>query len=138
MVPVQLVCAVEYTPLIASQFEWKLCHEPDDVEMSPPINLDIAMTLKKRDMKSWPGPVGWTPLNDAAFHKKTYQLRLEQGKFKVEGRTTFSYNPTYRYRLTWDRSPYPPLDEWKDKLPAAAGRYWLRKDFYKDKIEDPK
>jgi len=37
--------------------------------------------------------------------------------------------------MTWDRSPYPPLEEWNNNRGVKAGRYWERKDFYKGELE---
>lgn len=94
------------------------------------IPFHIAMTLTKRELKENPAPIKHTALGEAAFEQKIYSLVLDKGDFKVEHRTSYGSNPTYEYRLLWDKSPYPPLEEWNHKRPAAANRYWERKDFY--------
>jgi hypothetical protein len=75
-------------------------------------------------------------LEDTAFRPKTYQVRLQKGKFEVKGRTTYGYTPTYEYRLLFDVSPFPPLDEWAEKAPARYNYFWKREDFYQGKIEE--
>lgn len=94
------------------------------------------MTLTKRDPKHHSRRIKHTALTDMAFEQKVYQVRLEKGAFKVEGRTTYGHNPTYVYRLLWNNSPYPPLEEWNKKAPARAGKYWERCDFYKDEMKE--
>jgi len=119
--------------LIAAEFDWK-AQSNLDIETSFPAIIDIEMTLTKRHMDSsrLPKVVG---LEDAAFQPKTYRLQLEEGNFLVTGRTTYGVNPTYKYRLLWDKSPYPPLDEWKWKAPAKACKFWERKDFYQSQLK---
>jgi hypothetical protein len=101
-----------------------------------PTTIDVAITLTKRELKDDPPPIRHTALNESAFIPKEYRLSLNKGSFKIENRTTYGVNPTYAYQLVWDQSPYPPLEEWNNKAAAKAGRYWERKDFYKDQLED--
>ncbi|KAL9078514.1 MAG: hypothetical protein Q9157_002570 [Trypethelium eluteriae] len=132
----ELVCSVEFNVFIASQFDWEMRSKAEDVTMVLPVAFEIAMTLKKRELKDYPPPIKHTALSDAAFEQKAYHIRLEKGAFKVENRTTYGFNPTYEYRLVWDKAPYPPLEEWNNKPAAKADRYWERKDFYRDQIEN--
>lgn len=108
----------------------------DNAAMVLPVTIEVAMALTKRELKDNPPPIKHTALSDVAFEQKLYHLRLEKGSFKVDNRTTYGVNPTYEYRLVWDKAPYPPLEEWNNKPAAKAGRYWERKDFYKGQIED--
>jgi hypothetical protein len=134
----QLLCSVEFSLLIASEFDWQLLSQSvvQTPENAEPVNVAIAITLSERDFTDTRFAYRPKPalLERAAFRHKQYQLRLEKGSFKVEGRTTFGYNPTYEYRLLWDESPYPPLEEWKKKGAARANRFWERKDFYKGEL----
>jgi hypothetical protein len=75
-------------------------------------------------------------LTDAAYQQKIYHLKIEEGSFEVEGRTTYGYTPVYRYRLLWDKSPYPPLEEWNEKDSALGGMWSEREDFYKDDMNE--
>jgi hypothetical protein len=102
------------------------------------VDIAIAITLSEREFSNaqFTLPVNPANLETAAFRRKEFHLRLEKGNFKVEGRTTFGANPTYAYRLLWDESPYPPLEEWKLQGAAKANRFWELKDFYKGMLED--
>lgn len=130
---VKLYCRVEFNLFIAAEFDWK-AQSKQQIEASFPATIDIDMTLSKRNIDT-PNLIKAEVLEDAAFRLKTYRLQLEKGSFQVTGRTTYGSNPVYKYRLLWDKSPYPPLDEWKKQLPAKAGEYWERKDFYQGKVE---
>lgn len=128
----QLFCGVEFSSLIACQIDWKLLTKPEDVAAELPADIDISLTLTKRRPESDQDPeVPQVNLEDEAYQEKTFHLRLEKGSFEVPGRTTYFYTPVYTYRLLWDVSPYPPLEEWSYKAPAEGGEYWERKDFYK-------
>ena len=109
----------------------------EDVITNWPFEIEVAITLTKRPLKTRPFPDSWRPpvLSEAAYQQKVYHLRLEQGRFKVENRTTYGCHPMYEYRMTWDRSPYPPLEEWTNNRGVEAGKYWERKDFYKGELE---
>ncbi|KAJ4370018.1 hypothetical protein N0V83_005782 [Neocucurbitaria cava] len=132
----ELLCSVEFNVFIASQFDWEIRSKGENVDINLPVTIDVAITLTKRELKDDPPPIAHTALSDAAFVQKEYQLQLEKGTFKVENRTTYGFNPTYEYKLNWDKAPYPLLEEWNNKQAAKAGRYWERKDFYKGQIED--
>jgi hypothetical protein len=110
--------------------------EAETTDMARPVDMDVTLTLTEREMKSRRFPVRPAFLSIAAFRQQTYHLQLEKGSFKVENRTSFGSNPTYEYRLLWNKSPYPPLEEWKVRGPAQAGKYWERNDFYKGVLKD--
>lgn len=125
---------MEFQVFIAAEFDWKTQSDQNIEELSFPATIDIDMTLTKRNIKNanlMKGDV----LEDAAFQTKTYQLRVEEGSFLVTGRTTYGVNPTYKYRLFFDKSPYPPLDEWKEQDATEAYKFWIRNDFYQSQIE---
>ena len=117
--------------LIACQIDWELQSKAENIATELPAEIDIAVTLTKRELKNDPYRIPNTILNNAAYQQKIYHLRLEKGSFEVKDRTTYGYTPIYRYQLLWDKSPYPPLEEWNYKEPAEGGEYWERKDFYK-------
>ncbi|PYI07788.1 hypothetical protein BO78DRAFT_340668 [Aspergillus sclerotiicarbonarius CBS 121057] len=57
-------------------------------------------------------------LIDDAFLPKTYSVRLEKGMFKTAFERTAgpvrSWAPSYAYQLVFDKSPFPPRQEWRD------------------------
>lgn len=126
---------MEFNLFIAHVFEWRAL---SDLEVKPsfPYTIDIEMTLMKRIMDI---PQGRAPdwLEDAAFQPKIYRLQLDEGKFLVRGRTDYGFHPSYQYRLLWDKSPYPPFEEWKHKQAAKACKFWERNDFYRGQIDEP-
>ncbi|MCJ1256691.1 hypothetical protein MMC24_004515 [Lignoscripta atroalba] len=131
----KLFCRVEFSLFIATEFDWKA---QSNLENEPnfPATIDIDMTLTKRNTNTnHQNLIIEDVLEDAAFQPKTYRLRLEKGSFLVTGRTSYGSNPVYKYRLLWDKSPYPPLKEWKKKGPAMACKFWERNDFYRGQIE---
>jgi hypothetical protein len=107
----------------------------EDIATTLPATIEVAITLTKRDIKDYPRMTSHTSLKDAAYEQKVYQIRLNKGSFRVEHRTTYGANPIYEYQMLWDKSPYPPLEEWYNWRPAKGGRYWERNDFYKDMVE---
>lgn len=131
----KIYCSVEFSVFIAAEFDWKT-RSNLNIETSFPATIDIDMTLTKRNMND-PNLTKEDVLEDTAFQPKTYSLRLETGSFPVTKRTTYGYNPIYMYRLLWNKSPYPPLEEWNGRSQGAAKacKFWERKDFYHSRIE---
>lgn len=121
--------------LIARQIDWELRSKAEDGDVELPADIDIAMTLTKREVKDDEFNIPHTILSDAAYQEKIYHLRLDKGSFEVKGRTTYGYTPVYQYQLLWDKSPYPSLEEWNVKEPAEGGEYWKRRDFYKSDMK---
>jgi hypothetical protein len=54
-------------------------------------------------------------LESGAFQHKTFHITLEKAEFAVPGFRTDKDAPKtrHRYRLVFDKSPYPPEPEWK-------------------------
>ena len=124
---------------IAAEFDWKsLSLSPSDqvVEVAsanatwtrrPQLlgQLNLEITLTKR----LPGGLNFSAmrdkkgnlylneyyLSDHAFRAKSFIVRIEKGDF-VEpayiGEDSVTYKPRYALRLLFDRSPYPPREEW--------------------------
>ena len=70
-------------------------------------------------------------LTSAAFVPKNYKVRLERGRFDdpssrdwplwTNYRTPFFHRARkFEFRLVYDKSPFPPLDEWKEEGKGAA------------------
>lgn len=143
---------------MANEFEWKIKNMDhfdgsvniDDKSRSrtkPCVisQFDIEITMLKRltpYYKSHEGTTDWLErnprLNDEAFRPKTYTVRLEKGYFlDAYGAATLKTHSTYRVpryalRLLFDKSPYPPEQEWNSESwkPSA----WEWKDFNGSKI----
>ncbi|KAH6642136.1 hypothetical protein C7974DRAFT_468559 [Boeremia exigua] len=92
-------------------------------------------------------PFSWAPLYSAAFLPKQFTLTLSRGTF-IEPFHEFvkppyplfqryRFAPTrYSYKISFDKSPYPPPEEWdksfeNNVLGASMNyhRYWEMKDF---------
>ncbi|KNG90685.1 hypothetical protein ANOM_001099 [Aspergillus nomiae NRRL 13137] len=71
-------------------------------------------------------------LTDAAFLPKEYTATLEAGRFLCASDVGGGYSDSPRYgaRLSFDKSPYPPREEWKE---AGGGvdvnRFWEWREF---------
>lgn len=88
------------------------------------------MTLTTRLHPAWAARQNlnhdYKPLRDEAFAPKTYAVTLEKGRF-IEPCRAFYKKPyvlfqkawdrtrpdRFKSRITFDRSPYPPLEEWR-------------------------
>jgi hypothetical protein len=115
---------------------WELRSKAQDVVTELPAEIDIAVTLTRRELEKDSSRLPDNILMDAAYLQKIYHLRFEKGTFEVKHRNTYGFTPVYEYKLLWDKSPYPPLEEWDEgKDPAEGGEYWERKDFYKGRLE---
>jgi len=73
-------------------------------------------------------------LTDDAFLPKTYSLRLEKGNFLTpcDELSSFEdeFTPRFALRLAFDKSPYPPREEWKEPEGAPdAVKMWKWKAF---------
>jgi hypothetical protein len=131
---------VELSVLIRAEFSWRLVRNPIrriDVprpygdEDAHSLEYGLEMTLKRRMHEDFPRPrrrFNDTNLDDAAFLPKTFTVRLDHGQLPPQGHVS-QYSQWYRYRLTFEPSPFPPLDEWKYKSPAKANKFWRWKEF---------
>ncbi|KAK2871626.1 hypothetical protein FQN49_002998 [Arthroderma sp. PD_2] len=122
---------------IAAMTDWKattpeLLNQVIDIGVTSKTQLlaelEIQMTLTKREhpmFESFKWKKNEHYLIDDAFLPKTYNIRLEKGKFIApldrSDDGTIPYNmPTYTVRLVFDKSPYPMRHQWKD--PEVADR----------------
>ena len=101
--------------------------------------FDIELTLTKRllphyrDHQIYAG-INETFIKEAAFLPKNFSIRLEHGRFDEpayknwclwKNSRPFFYQPElFAFRLVFDKSPYPPLDEWKGAKGAAESLRW--------------
>ncbi|KAE8311249.1 hypothetical protein BDV41DRAFT_578733 [Aspergillus transmontanensis] len=143
-----LICRLELVVWIAAEFDWRP-QNPED--LSQPIDLpsnpqrrpsqltqfNIEITLTKRRMTELGDAVNRLVINeqlltDAAFLPKEYTVKLENGQFlcasDVGGR--YSDSPRFRTRLVFNKSPYPPREEWKETDGGVdANRFWEWREF---------
>jgi hypothetical protein len=118
---------------IAHAFEWKGIAENLGARPKYPCFIDVEVTLTKDVLLGWQRVR--ENLKGVAYQPKRYRLQLDTGRIVARSRT-------WQYRLRWDPSPYPRLEEWKDsedyghvQRGIGAGRYWERTDFYRNEIE---
>ncbi|KAF7586501.1 hypothetical protein BBP40_008783 [Aspergillus hancockii] len=145
----KLICRAELNVWIAAEFDWKP-HDPKS--LSQPINItnassktpsllgefNIELALTKRriaklgDVDTQRYRINESLLTDAAFTPKTYTIRLEQGGFLTpfDARQPVASSPMFAVRLVFDKSPYPPREEWKepDGTPDAM-KFWEWREF---------
>ena len=132
----QLYFAIELCAWIAAEFEWTSPNLIRDLAINdafldspatrgPIAQVKLKMTLTKRTPQT---DVDWANsgrrlnaqnLTDDAFLPKDYTLTLEKGNFPSPIYATLpqpppSYAPHFALRLSFDPSPYPPLEQWKE------------------------
>jgi hypothetical protein len=118
---------------IVAELEWKSLSspQPDQVETtgatgprSPQLlgQLNLEITLSKKLVKELltsksrlPTTMNEMFLSDDAFRPKLFTVRIEKGNFIAPSGIGFKDSPRERYalRLLFDKSPYPPREEWK-------------------------
>lgn len=136
---------------IAAEFEWKpqdtaLVDQVVEIKKTPSKGpccigqIEIEMTLTKRRTPRFCQGAGArysgineSCLTDDAFLPKKYNITLETGSFlapwDINGQWEAEY-PRYALRLRFDKSPYPPLPEWKrPDLGPDANKFWEWKEF---------
>ncbi|KAK9420594.1 putative Epoxide hydrolase [Seiridium unicorne] len=141
----------EIAVYIAAEFQWKLLSgptssndpiDPIDTNSSDPLlaECEMEMTLTKRLAKR---AEGWSLneayLKDEAFRPKIYKVRLERGKWPVSRGPRGSINAItalFGFRIVFDQSPFPPLEEWKKKHLAESKKFWRFNDFYGRRLSE--
>lgn len=143
----KLYCGHGFSMFIAAIFEWKPLSDRDADTLDKVVDgeggipsVEIELTLSERRPPAYDDKrqtLQETNLAPEAYRKKTYTIRLEQGKFPVVGRSDGMEGLCEWYTLHFhiEPSPYPPLGEWAVKRPADRHEYWERKDFYRDVVE---
>ncbi|KAK2591897.1 hypothetical protein QQS21_010421 [Conoideocrella luteorostrata] len=142
-----LICRPELNVWIAAEFDWKSC----DGKLSQTIDItrtnnktiqaQIELTLTKRRIprigaaKMAEDTINESLLKDSAFQPKSYTLALENDIFlsqfdSINARHLPSHTPRFGFRLVFDKSPYPPRDEWKEPGGAQeALKFWEWTEF---------
>ena len=83
-------------------------------------------------------------LVDEAFQPKRYTVKLEKGNFlcgldAMSPNKVDEFTQRFGLRLSFDKSPYPPQQEWKQtKRTPEAMKVWEWKEFYAWRLPRPK
>lgn len=147
----KLWCRVGLPFFIAAELEWKSLSPPQPDEIVEAAGarwtrkphfmgqLNLEITLTKRlapGLPSWLAKgVNDYRLFDDAFRTKRFTARIERGNFKEPSWAGFgdeyeSLMPRYALRLLFDKSPYPPRDEWKKPEEGPDGNdFWDHVEF---------
>lgn len=141
--------------LIAAEIEWKplgdcskVLEQEIDMKTDFQVSLDVEITLTRRYL---PKPSAEQDieevLHDAAFRPKTFKVELAKGRFALADWLWWEGNCSppkdsdswFGLRIVFDRSPYPPLEEWlEDRATwrAAVGNDFCGyRDFYRNTEE---
>ncbi|KAI0887520.1 uncharacterized protein GGS22DRAFT_110608 [Annulohypoxylon maeteangense] len=144
----ELWCRSNFNYWILAVIEWKAIkppHGPSQIvefpnqvpntvwNKAPQLlgHLDIEITLTKRLPKvaetsvlAQGNGINERNLTDDAFQTRLFTVRIEKGNF-VEPACIGHSNWRYELRLTFDKSPYPPREQWKDtEYGPDQGQYW--------------
>ena len=144
----QLVCRANLNVWIAAEFDWKFLSGEDGnilVDLSDTsdksstqklFKFGIEMTLTKRripklgHMAMEGYRINEELLSDDAFVPKTYSVCLERGNFLTQHDTLceelLEGTPRWGARITFDRSPYPSRETWKEE---PYEKFWEWKAF---------
>lgn len=130
----------DHNALGAVQFDWRAL---DPTCLDAPVtrrrikgkkqvsNISVEITLQKQEEDSLASDNGTTrhpfnihSLHDVAFASKSFTISLSKALFKKRGENG---NHLYSYCIIFDRSPYPPPDEWKES--ELGPRHWAKREF---------
>ncbi|TVY44160.1 hypothetical protein LOCC1_G005920 [Lachnellula occidentalis] len=144
----ELWCCGEHYMWIALDFQWKSIGVGQPVtsataatrsNKSPQImgQLNIEITLSRRiPQEVEPRYAGFVfnQLEDTAFQPKSYSIRIEKGHFvrpsAVGSPVNYKHPDKYALRLLFDKSPYPPREEWTEPEGGPdSGRFWNITEF---------
>lgn len=140
----KLLCRSEFVWWICTTFDWRILDDLRSsssgstiVEHGATIRFDLEIALSKRTPEWWAWPQTNTNeyfLKDTACLPKRYMVTLENGDFIYPTlramRSSSSSDPRCDYRITFDKSPIPPAEEWKnlDVGPRQA-KFWDLREF---------
>jgi hypothetical protein len=139
-------------PYLSGTFEWKNLKSSISYDSSATTGattlarLDLEMTLlvDKPGVTALAGHKGnkfW--LNDVAFEPKQFSVTIEEGAFwhpslraHLDQKHLF-YTKQCPLQLTFDRSPYPPREEWRNPhtMGLESHKYWERNQFCAGQIK---
>ncbi|KAI1843494.1 hypothetical protein JX266_010320 [Neoarthrinium moseri] len=135
-----LRAGAELSIFIAAEFAWEL-KSSENTEDNPSFDIQITLTTRVhpylRESRQHYTLLNEQALTSAAFQPKTYTIRLEEGRFDepatpwVNSPPFLHRPPKFALRLSFDKSPFPPLEEWREEAKFAAEqcRFWEYKEF---------
>jgi hypothetical protein len=166
----KLHCGVVPAAFICAQLTWKPIGDASLKVLQQPIrpvnletehvqtSIDIEITLSKRlperGYETTLPDINEVNLTAAAFQSKKYSLQMAIGKFTAE--TWFYFDDPLqsdenksiakeighwnKFRIVFDKSPYPPLEEWVEQKNGAdrairMHKFWEFRDFYRELSE---
>ncbi|RAL04508.1 uncharacterized protein BO80DRAFT_398782 [Aspergillus ibericus CBS 121593] len=141
-----LICRYETQTWIMARFDWSLPQPPStftnnntsgsktDLLAHFPITLTLTKCLIPNSHIPQYTKINEALLTDEAFRSKTYTVRLEKGAFITQHDVMYAdskWNAArYAMRLVFDKSPYPPREEWREVNGALeAFRVWEWTEF---------
>lgn len=93
--------------------------------------LDLEITLLKRvpqEAQAW--PLVFNDLEDTAFRPKSYSVSIEKGHFVRPCAVGTESPERYALRLLFDKSPYPPREEWtRPEGGPDSAQFWRVTEF---------
>jgi len=128
---------------IAAEIVWKSLQdaassfdEPFGVDSTESKQGTVEITLTKNPSTSLRSLAGYrineALLEEEAFQPKTFQVRLEKGRFLTpfDRSHGLTENPEFGLQLSFEPSPYPPREQWQTPKGAPdAMKFWERKTF---------
>ncbi|KAE8371139.1 hypothetical protein BDV26DRAFT_303117 [Aspergillus bertholletiae] len=153
-----LICRTELNVWIAAEFDWKLqnseCLEQHiDLTGNPPkrpsllsqFTLEMALTKRRipklGDVDMQRRIINEELLTDAAFVPKQYAIKLKTGQFLAafDAREHIKNSPNFALCIEFDKSPYPPQEEWKNPEKAPNDlKFWEWKEFTCHRLPEKK
>ncbi|PYH88622.1 hypothetical protein BO71DRAFT_365034 [Aspergillus ellipticus CBS 707.79] len=148
-----LLCSAELSVWIAAEFDWKLLSNPDCLdqivdldskarrsEIISELNVEITLTARQPPGYNLAGhTLNEALLTDQAFMPKSYNLKLEQGRFvtQFDTRNKVHSGDQFALRLAFDPSPFPPGEEWKQPNSILdVMKFWEWTDFASRRLPD--
>ncbi|KAI9651825.1 MAG: hypothetical protein M1829_002138 [Trizodia sp. TS-e1964] len=152
----EVYCNFEMCWLLALAFEWKTLPPPPPPPPTTPAaqrpcarspqllgHLNVEITLARRlppgipeKMRQHGTYLTEKVLRDAAFRPKPFCLRMEKGVFMEPGMVGVEGMGAARYtlRLLFDKSPFPPREEWWKPNSGPDGgpdgiSFWEKREF---------
>ncbi|KAJ5376222.1 hypothetical protein N7509_013108 [Penicillium cosmopolitanum] len=127
---------IEQTPF-AAEFNWQAldpaCLDEKSTKRRKRVSkLTIEINIKNRNeleesVSSDHGAgriLNERQLHDVAFASKTFSVHLER---VISKKTSDGGHTLYTYRVLFDKSPYPPTDEWRE--PVFGRKCWEKHEF---------
>lgn len=156
---VKLLCGEWPKHWIAAELEWKplgdsasTLDQVVDFNKDFEVTFDIEMTLRKQVMPeakeyAFEG-FNEVHLTDVAFRARTYKVQLTKKMFAAADLSMYGLRSAtppggasgYGMRIVFDKSPYPPAEEWRQDAGrmwdgAQERRFWEYRDFYRETEE---